>query len=141
MASGPSLLESLKETNPGAVDSIKQVFNATAQFVSLPGQTSSFDTPSGSASATAEVTDLGIVGRGVKRSAPTTCVTSAINGQGNKENVPKKRSLAFKYVYECVYYIPQEQVACSVHTYIFAGKCKQSLRFPSLTVQFQCKGS
>ena len=93
MASGPSLLESLKETNPGAVDSIKQVFNATAQFVSLPGQTSSFDTPSGSASATAEVTDLGIVGRGVKRSAPTTCVTSAINGQGNKENVPKKRSL------------------------------------------------
>ena len=100
MVSGPSLLDSLKETNPGAVDSIKQVFSATAQFASLPGQSSSqnetthngFDLPSGSnTSSSAPVTHLGVVGRGVKRAAPI-CVSNATCTNG-EENAPKKRAL------------------------------------------------
>ena len=101
MASGPSLLDSLKETNPGAINSIKHVFSATAQLASLPGQISSsqtvtvngaFAAPSGSASSNVGVTDLGIVGRGVKRAVPT-CVSDIKNGQVSEENAPKKRSL------------------------------------------------
>eukprot|EP00250_Pteridium_aquilinum_P009063 c18417_g1_i1 orf=206-1804(-) len=94
MASGPSLLESLKETNPGAVNSIKQVFNVTAQLASQEGSSGStscaelsggFDAPSGLAS-TAPVTHLGVVGRGVKRATPVP----VLNGQ---EATTKKRSL------------------------------------------------
>lgn len=94
MASGPSLLESLKESNPGAVNSIKQVFNVTAQLASQEGSSGSgshaepcggFDAPS-VASSTAPVTHLGIVGRGVKRATPVPIS----NGQ---ESTTKKRSL------------------------------------------------
>jgi hypothetical protein len=97
MASGPSLLDSLKETNPEAVNSIKQVFSATAQFASLPGQNSSGTetTHNGfesSTSSSAPVTHLGVVGRGVKRAAPI-CVTSAVCEENGVENPPKKRTL------------------------------------------------
>lgn len=100
MVSGPSLLESLKETNPSAVNSIKQVFNVTAQLASQEGISGSgsgsgsgshaepsngFDTPSVASSA-APVTHLGVVGRGVKRATPIPMS----NGQ---ESTTKKRSL------------------------------------------------
>lgn len=98
MASGPSLLDSLKETNPGALNSIKQVFSVTAQLASQEtngGNTShaepsngGFDATSMSASA-APVTHLGVVGRGVKRATPV-CITSLANGQ---ESTTKRRSL------------------------------------------------
>ncbi|MCO5547483.1 hypothetical protein L7F22_000933 [Adiantum nelumboides] len=94
MASGPSLLESLKETNPAAVESITQVFKATAQMAGRGGSSGSsshaepstgFDAPTNLAS-TAPVTDLGVVGRGVKRAT----LVPVSNGQ---EITSKRRSL------------------------------------------------
>lgn len=97
MAAAPSLLESLKATNPGAVSSIQQVFSAASSMVSqatstggstLAESSSSFDAPSMPASS-APVTHLGVVGRGVKRATPL-CVSSSANGH---ESTSKKRTL------------------------------------------------
>ncbi|KAH6558778.1 hypothetical protein KP509_1Z046300 [Ceratopteris richardii] len=95
MASGPSLLESLKETNPAAVESISQVFKVTAQMRGQGGDVASsseqdsshgFDAPTNLAS-TAPVTHLGVVGRGVKRATPVPI------SNGSETSTVKKRSL------------------------------------------------
>lgn len=97
MASGPSLLDSLKESNPGVVNSINQVFNVTTQIVSSQGGSSGsglvaepasggFDAPS-ITSTTVSVTHLGIVGRGVKRATPVPV------SNGLESTTTKKRSL------------------------------------------------
>ncbi|KAI5058326.1 hypothetical protein GOP47_0026496 [Adiantum capillus-veneris] len=95
MASGPSLLESLKESNPAVVESITQVFQVTAQMAGQGGGSSGssshaepspgFDAPTNSTSM-APVTHLGVVGRGIKRATPV----AVSNGQ---EATVKKRSL------------------------------------------------
>lgn len=116
MASAPSLVEALQAANPEAAASMKQLFSLAAGSQasgsnSFPGSSSSsaaadgmkvsngFDQPSlaNFSSSTAVVTDLGVVGRGVKRAEPVAVAGGSalpskkrsfdtlMNGTGNGE--------------------------------------------------------
>ncbi|KAG0621756.1 hypothetical protein M758_3G045600 [Ceratodon purpureus] len=107
MASAPSLVEALQAANPEAAASVKQLFAlAAGSQASGSGGTSSssavadgvktsngFDQPSlaNFSSSTAVVTDLGVVGRGIKRAEP---VAVAAGGSTSREGAlpSKKRS-------------------------------------------------
>lgn len=108
MASAPSLVEALQAANPEAAASMKQLFAlAAGSQASGSGGTSSssavadsiktsngFDQPSlaNFSSSTAVVTDLGVVGRGIKRAEPVAVPAggSANNREGALPS--KKRS-------------------------------------------------
>ena len=112
MASAPSLVEALQAANPEAAASVKQLFSlAAGGQASGSGSSSSpaaadgtqvsngFDQPSltNFSSSTAVVTDLGVVGRGVKRAEPVAVAGGSalpskkrsfdmlMNGSGNGE--------------------------------------------------------
>ena len=104
MASAPSLVEALQAANPEAAASMKQLFAlAAVGQASGPGGTSSssavaddiktsngFDKPSFTnfSSSTAVVTDLGVVGRGIKRAEPI----AVAGGTANREaGLPSKK--------------------------------------------------
>eukprot|EP00249_Psilotum_nudum_P008917 c21592_g1_i1 orf=89-1633(+) len=99
MATGPSILEAFKMANPAAVNTIKEVLSASTQIGSADAQTknisqagnssSSFDAPSCQSVPNALVTNLGVVGRGIKRAAPVP-VASVANGN---ESQSKRRTL------------------------------------------------
>jgi hypothetical protein len=107
MASAPSLVEALQAANPEAAASMKQFFAlAAGSEASGSGGTSSssavtdgiqtsngFDQPSlpNFSSSTAVVTDLGVVGRGIKRAEPVAVAGGSAN---NREGAlpSKKRS-------------------------------------------------
>lgn len=102
MASAPSLVEALQAANPEAAANVKQLFAlAAGGEASGSGGTSSssavvfngFDQPSltNFSSSTAVVTDLGVVGRGIKRAEPVAVAGgSANNREGGLPT--KKRS-------------------------------------------------
>lgn len=113
MAAAPSLVEALQAANPEAAANVKQLFSlAAGSQASGPGSSSSgaaadgikvsngFDQPSltNFTSSTAVVTDLGVVGRGVKRAEPVAVTGGSalpskkrsfdmlMNGSGNGES-------------------------------------------------------
>ncbi|XP_024364543.1 uncharacterized protein [Physcomitrium patens] len=103
MASAPTLVEQLQAANPEAAASMKQLFSLAAgsQASDSGGSSSStadgiktsngFDQPTlaNFTSSTAVVTDLGVVGRGIKRAEPVAVVPAGIV---NSSQPSKKRS-------------------------------------------------
>lgn len=109
MSVGPTLLEALQAENPSAADAVKQILSAVAsvavcgessKFTGSPSQSSSSNgcdgaKVSGAGSATGHITDLGIVGRGVKRAAVVSVASSScqVATSDSSQPVAKKRSL------------------------------------------------
>ncbi|CAM6100155.1 unnamed protein product [Calypogeia fissa] len=85
MAAAPSLLDALKASNPEAAAMMKEVYSSTLGITTLGNGGS--DTSQVGSSSTAPVTNLGVVGRGVKRATLTPIVD-----EQSSEIPPKKRT-------------------------------------------------